>query len=296
MYSMCNWPKYSRIKLIQFVSDSKLQTINREAFFNSSIENITIPSSVTLIGKSAFGLCSKLQQIEIPNDSKLQKIDTFAFYSSSIKSITIPSELIELAKGWCHFTPNLTKVEVSPNNPRYCCYEGKMIIGKTNIDQSNYDCLIFCVRDIRHIKIPNFIEHICPYSFENCKQLEQVEIPNDSKLQTIDESAFSYSAIKSIRIPSSVALIGNRAFSDCKQLKIIDISNDSKLQVIDNHAFYSSAIESIAIPSSVEYVGNNAFSLCKQLLIVEINIEMISINLLAFKNCRNTIFMSPVYY
>ena len=100
-----------------------------------------------------------------------------------------------------------------------------MIIGKSRIEESNYDCLIFCIRNIRQIKIPNFIEHICSYSFEICSQLELIEIPDDSKLQTIGKNAFSNSKIKSLRIPSSVTSIGEYAFHCCNNLCIIEANN-----------------------------------------------------------------------
>ena len=183
-----------------------------------------------------FFYCNELVTIEIPNDSKLKIIDKCVFSNSAIMRITIPSKLVELKEGWCCATLYLTEIIVSPNNPRYCLYEGNMILGKTINESNNYENLIFCCRNIKHIKIPNFTKHICSYSFQYCNQLEVIEIPNDSKLETIDKNAFSYSTIKSIIIPSSVTLIGEDAFSNCKQLEVIEIPNDSKLQTIDKNA------------------------------------------------------------
>ena len=78
--------------------------------------------------------------------------------------------------------------------------------------------------------------------------IQSMPLASDSQLQTIDNNAFSHSAIKSIRIPSSVTFIGESAFSDCEQLESIEIPNDSKLKTIDNNAFYHSKIERITIP------------------------------------------------
>ena len=115
-----------------------------------------------------------------------------------------------------------------------------MIIGKTNIDQENYDCLVFCVRDDIPIKIPNFIEHICPYAFDGCTKLQQVDISDESKLRIIDNNAFSRSSIKSIKITSQVTRIGENAFSSCLNLKFIEFANDSKLQIIESSSFKGS--------------------------------------------------------
>ena len=116
-------------------------------------------------------------------------------------------------------------------NTRYSFFEGKMNIGKKRIEESNYDCLVIYVRKIQQIKIPNFIEHICSYSFYHCEQLEKVEISNDSKLQTIDKYAFYYSTIKSIRIPSSVISIGEDAFFGCISLCIIEFDNTEMISL-----------------------------------------------------------------
>ncbi|KAK8897393.1 hypothetical protein M9Y10_015339 [Tritrichomonas musculus] len=259
-----------QLESIEFPDDSRLQTIKKSAFSSSTIKSIRIPSSVTSIGEYAFHYCIQLQVVEIPDNSKLQSIDKNAFDLSQIKCIKIPLELVDLKEGWCSFTYNLTKISVSPDNPRYFCYENKMIIGKSSIEQSNYDCLVFCVRDIQRIKIPSFIEHICSHSFDYCKQLESIEFPDDSKLQTIDKGAFYRSTIKRIRIQSSVTSIGENAFYYCEQLEVVEIPDDSKLQTIDRDAFSYSIIKRIRIQSSVTSIGENAFDCCEQLEVIEI--------------------------
>ena len=285
----------SKIESIRFPSDSKLERIEAYAFSSTNIKSITIPSSVTLIGENAFLDCKQFEIIEIPNDSKLQTIDKKAFSNSTIESIKIPSELVNLKKGWCYGISKLTKIIVSPNNPRYCLYDDNMILGKMNNESNNYENLIFCSRNIKHIKLPNFIKHIISCSFEFCKQLEVIEFPNDSKLETIDKYAFCYTKIKSIKIPSSVKLIGEGVFGGCKQLEVIEIPNDSKLETIDKYAFCNTKIKSIRIPSSVKLIDINVFYFCKQLQIIEINSkEVKSMYKYYFNDHVNAILMIPV--
>ena len=195
-----------KIEFVQFASDSNLQVIGKHAFDYSSIKYIRIPSSVIMLDEGAFCNCELLKTIEIPEDSKLQKICKNAFSESNIESITIPSELINLEEGWCSITPHLTKITMSPKNPRYCFFDNKMIIGKTNIEQNNYDCLVFCVRDVQRIKIPNFIKRICSYSFENCEKLDVIEISEDSKLQSFSHLIFTDCPKVIIMIPPSLKI------------------------------------------------------------------------------------------
>ena len=285
--SCCN-----QLETIEFSSDSKLKTINEDAFFSSSIKSIKIPQSVTVIKKGAFAFCDQLEQLEIASDSKIEIFDEEVFYDTRIKSITFPSELTELRERWCAETPALTKIAVSPMNPRFCSYEDKMILGKTIFNQEYYDCIILCVRDIKRIQIPNFIENICSHSFSNCNQLETIEFSSDSKLQAIDECAFASSSIKSIKIPKSVTMIGLGAFADCKLEKIM-IPNDSQLEIIQNVAFSNSIFRSIKIPPLVNSIGPNAFN--ELLLIIEIsNPKMIPTYHDFLINCQNALLMIPI--
>ena len=57
--------KESTIKIVQFGSDSKLHTIDKNAFSYSLIEIITVPSSVTIIDEYAFSWCEQLEVIEL---------------------------------------------------------------------------------------------------------------------------------------------------------------------------------------------------------------------------------------
>lgn len=61
-----------------------------------------------------------------------------------------------------------------------------MIIGKSNISDKNYKCLIFCNRDGKMITISNSIKHICPHAFEKCKQFQTIEIEKRIK-SSIDD-------------------------------------------------------------------------------------------------------------
>lgn len=106
------------------------------SFSISKIEDITIPSQVIIISKYAFYLCNYLKRFEIPNDSKLQAIGKEAFDGTKIDVINFPSSLIELKRNWCEET-SFTHINIMPNNPRYCKFDEKLVIGKSNLQQKN---------------------------------------------------------------------------------------------------------------------------------------------------------------
>lgn len=68
-------------------------------------------------------------------------------------------------------------------------------------------------------------KHIGSSTSCQCRVIEKVEIPKDSKLQTIGKSNFYYSTLKKLRIPSSLLSIGEEAFYSCTIGKIKIPSN-----------------------------------------------------------------------
>lgn len=80
---------------VEFEENSNLKIINIGMFQNTSITEITIPSSVETIGNRAFQ-DTPLEHIYFEEDSKLKIIRSNAFFASSLTSIIIPASVIEL--------------------------------------------------------------------------------------------------------------------------------------------------------------------------------------------------------
>ncbi|KAK8899104.1 hypothetical protein M9Y10_001405 [Tritrichomonas musculus] len=157
--------------------------------------------------------------VEFAIDSEVETIEMKAFANCNVLSLSIPSSLIELKEGWCIGMDTLTQISVDKNNPKYSTYDSKFIIGKSSIDQENYDLLVFARRDIKNITIPSFIETILPYSFGQCGSLREIKIPNDSSLKTIEKHAFHDSAIEIIIIDSNEIELKEMCFSGANKLK-----------------------------------------------------------------------------
>jgi hypothetical protein len=67
-----------------------LAQIDSNAFSESSLQSIVIPSSVEILGSSCFSRCQSLSSISFESNSRLTRIDSTAFSSSSLQSIIIP--------------------------------------------------------------------------------------------------------------------------------------------------------------------------------------------------------------
>ena len=194
---------------VKIQSNSQLQVIDNVAFYGTLIERFTIPPHLTRIGDSAFSNCLKLERIEMPKESSLQIIENNAFFISQIQEITIPSSVVYLNEFWCSGITNLKRIKIMPNNKRYSSYKDKFILEKSSLNKETYDILVFSIRDVETVTIPDSVEIIKQFCFSDCKNLQKVEMSNNSKLRIIESNAFSGSSIECLTIPPLVDVLAD---------------------------------------------------------------------------------------
>lgn len=220
--TFCNCKK---LQNVHFNQDSKLKTVGKKAFASSSIEIINCPINLISVGEKAFHVCKKLIIADFNSSENLQTIGKEAFAYSSVEKILFHPQ-IEIFKDKWHLGTEKLKdimIDICTNNPNFIYLNNEFIIGKSIPQNDAYDILYFAKRDIKKAIIPAYIKKIASYAFYNCQKLTNVEIPNNSELQIIDEGAFYCSSIESISIPPHVKSICDYAFSNCKYLKKIEI-------------------------------------------------------------------------
>ena len=160
-----------QLRIINIPSNSELQTIEKEAFFESSIPKIFIPPQVTKIYEYAFTSCQQLQQISIPSNSELQTIEEGAFSFSSIERIFIPLHVTKISGNLFSFCDKLQGIEIPSNSELQ------------TIEKEAFKC-----SSIESIFIPHHITKISEDAFLGCKKLILVEIEVKSGIELYDIS------------------------------------------------------------------------------------------------------------
>ena len=173
---------------------------NQDDILSSSIEKITIPSSVTQIGNNAFLYDKNLKVVEIASNSKLHSINYSAFSScSKLEKINLPGSLKEI------------------ENFAFADCEALEEIDIPELDKLGQQAFSGC-GSLKSIKI--FADVIGAYAFKECKSLEEAEI--DSRC--IEEYAFSECVkLKKVTLLKGVKQIKTMVFSFCKNLEEISI-------------------------------------------------------------------------
>ncbi len=166
-------------------------------------DNITLPSSVTVIGMYAFYGCKNLTSITIPDS--VTEIGESAFSNcTSLTSITIPNSVTSIGNSDFYSCDSLTTVVIQGDN---FIYENGLLY---NGDKTN---VILSFNHIvkSDIALPNSVTVIGKEAFRWCNNLTSITIPDS--VTSIGESAFSgCNRLTSITIPNSVTSIGENAF------------------------------------------------------------------------------------
>ena len=190
-----------------------------------------IPSSVEIVGYSAFFKCTNLTSIFIP--ASVNIVDRDAFYKCE----------------------NLTSIKVDINNEVYDSRDNCNAI----INTSTNELVIGC----QTTTIPTSVTSIGRYAFYHCVNLTNITIP--SSVTNIGSRAFyGCTNLAKVDIPSSITKINQYLFFGCENLTTIVIPDS--VTSIGACAFYKcSNLTSVIIPTSVTKIDYNVFLECSKL-------------------------------
>ena len=139
---------------------------------------------------------------------------------------------------------------------------------------------------LSEIDIPDTVDELEPFTFENCTSLKSITIPEDvrvlprlifsncqsltevnfvSTIKTIDEEAFKgCTSLKEITLPRSLSSLGKYAFMNCTSLESIVIPQG--IDAINDCLFCDcSGLKSVSIPQSAREIKQSSFSGCSSL-------------------------------
>ena len=227
---------------------------------------ISIPSSVTSIGKSAFQDCAGVTAIAIPNS--VTSVGERAFSNcTGLTTIVIPDGVASIENSTFDGCKNLESITI-PNSV-------------TSIGEYAF---IWCGK-LKSIVIPDDVTIIGDWAFAWCTGISAITIPN--KVVSIGESAFySCSSLTSLVIPNSVTNVGDRAFEWCSGLTYVSISGG--MTYIGFGVFMSCySLATVVIPNSITSIGRLAFDNCSSLATIALPNSVTSIDVGAFYNCVN---------
>ena len=229
------------------------------AFDNSDIKNdirlVYIDEGITYIPSKLLAGLDNLEEIYIPSTVTL--IEYGAFFGCYELDVVVISDL----KAWCNI-----KFSGHPFDRGYSPYgkEGRLFLGDdlvtslvipSGVTEIKYHAFQYCAY-IESVVIPDSVETIGGGVFEGCSALETVVMSD--RVTRIESSVFaSCENLRDINLPSGLTYIGDVAFGQCYNLEILDIPDS--VTYIGPGAFIASNCAQVSLPKSLSSLGDSAF-------------------------------------
>lgn len=244
---------------------NSVTSIGRYAFSRSGIESITLPASVKELGDHAFYRCDNLASLTMA-DGGLSRIEDFTFcYCRQLTDVQVPQSVRYIGRGAFFECTRLESINIPEGVTRLGCFAFKKCAS------------------LKQIAIPSSVDSIEMHTFYFCVNLTEAKLP--ANLKHIGSSAFANCAeLVECKLPSSLKYIGNMAFSSCYKMPTLQLP--SSIDYLGMAAFEGcSAIQSVEIPANITRIPFGLFSGCYNLKEVTQPEGLTEIDDCAFSGC-----------
>ena len=200
-----------------------------------NIHSVTIPESVTSIGKYAFARCSSLTSLKLGENIKTIGDHAF-YYCIKLESVTIPQSVTFMGDRAFTGCAQLNSLTID---------DAAISIGDWAFDE--------CYK-LTTLSLGKKITTIGEYAFYDCRILNNVTIPQS--VTSIGNHAFGACyKMDSFTIKDAATSIGEYAFSDCQSLTTLSLGEN--ITTIGDDAFRSCyKLETITLPAGLASFGN----------------------------------------
>nr|WP_040554377.1 leucine-rich repeat domain-containing protein [Prevotella multiformis] len=298
-----------------------------------NLKKITLPKNLKKDGlvQGAFENCPKLEAYAVApgnpdfsaEDGVLFSADKKILYFYPIgkkdKSYTIPNTVEEIGDKAFQGASWITSLVIPTNVKRI---KGEAFRQNYNLssvefkEPSNLTKLenyaFWTCPKLKEVTLPSSIDKIGK-SFVDCDILETINVPNGSKIETIEEDAFKTNKnlknfnfkgtcpLKTIKanafqdlknfetfnFPKTVTNIERNAFTGCANMKTVKFDENADIEKIGEGAFADCGLTTISLPEKVKEIEKEAFLKCKALEVINIKKYTTRIDPEAFKYCDN---------
>ncbi len=317
------------VSLAYFGSSATSATSNgsNSLFKNcTSLKKVTLPEHISIIGGNMFENCSSLDTVK--NLDNVINYGSNCFKGSGIESFTLKggvkynsSMFQDCAKlRSIKMAPDVNNITELPGSMFRNCvslksFDFAQLTGLTkfggidvfrgsglqSVNLKNNTALTSITQknvfsdcpNLTEIVLPDAMNYIGTYTFQNCTALKKVDLSNLTTLKYLGTSATAGSTsgsayqfsgctnLTSVILPASCQYLSGYVFQNCSSLKDIDLSN---IVQIGNNCFENTAITSVRLLKKISY-GSCVYQNCQKLTSIEFEDGFTGITSTMFKGC-----------
>lgn len=231
-----------------FAYDTKLESVTNlentqvsqisEAMFCecSSLYEILLPNTITLIGNEAFEACKKLTSVDL-SKTKTATIGVKGFaYCDNLSKIQFPTTLTLIDDGAFIEDKNLRSVQN---------------LEKTMVSIINYNAFLGC-KNLSSVKLPQTLSTLGESAFEGCSNLTAVSGFENTAVKILEARTFANcSSLSTLSLSRGLTEIKTEALIGCSILRNLDTLSTTKVTKIGVRALKDTAgLTSISLPAS----------------------------------------------
>ena len=220
----------------------------------SVVNNVVIPSTVSIIGICPFSYCPQLTNLTVASDNNHYVMDGLMLYSAGYDTLVS-----------CHKSG--ATVTLNPNVKVLGGFENNTWVRNIDIPAGVTDILDNCFNgcQITTIALPTNMNSIGRMAFATNDKLTHVTMPQT--LRSMGEGTFEWCmGLTSIAIPDSLRVIPKEAFNSCPRLASIAWGN--AVEEIGYAAFWAMSAMATStvhldLPPTLRKLDDYAFAACE---------------------------------
>lgn len=234
-----------------------ITTIENTAFSGTGLRSFHFPATLTKLGSSVFGGCTKLREFTVAADNPNYKAVNGVLFTKDGKTLlsypagkygsyTVPEGTEKIASSAFRSANNLTGIN----------------FGTTLREIGDYS-FSYCT-GLYSVTFPANVTKICDSAFRSCTYLRNITFENQSVTLESGGVFAECDSLVSITLPTNLSEIPGYLFYGCAKLKNVTIPSTARR--IGSSAFLDcDSLTSIVIPGNVKTVGRQAFDFCNRL-------------------------------
>jgi len=254
---------------------------------HTKIQSVTIPESVTSIGRAAFLNCTGLTSLTIKGVAT--SIGPVAFSTcTSLISLSLVGSFQTIGEHAFASCNSLTSLSLTCDVQKIDDYAFVTCNSLTSLSltgdiQKIGDYAFYSCPSLKTVTLPKSLTSIGLLAFGSCTSLDSIEIPGT--VTEIGGFAFSNSGLTSVKIDEGVQSTGTYMFHQCGNLTTVTFPESLKT-IADGSFAYCSNLNHVNIPARVTCIGDGAFSNCTSLSKITLQDGVKTIGADAFLSCE----------